>query len=597
MFLRWKSEGMPRNGPIYNDHMKAKLKCKNAIRFIKRYENDLRRQSLATKLAEMETKDFWKEIRNVRNGVIPRPLTVDGITGEENIASAWETKFEELLNSVPTDIADEDSDEDSEYDMHECDTPDIAITVDDIKSAVISFKKGKASGPDKLSVEHIIHASYRLITLLCLCLNAFLTHGTLPCSLMMVTIVPIIKNKAAPISAMSNYRPVATPSVISKIFESVLLKKLSPWLYTEDNQFGFKKNLGTDQCIYGLKEVVELYKSMKGLVHLCFLDASKAFDRVNHHILFQRLAQRGVPKCFIRMLAFWYRNQKMAVRWGAACSESFTVTNGVRQGGILSPFLFNVFMDALSVELNQKSIGCIVGGKVVNHLMYADDLVLIAPSSGGLQRLLDICYEFGLSNDVMYNGQKSVTMCCKSKSMSDVKAPTFMLGSTPIDKVESVKYLGHILTSDMSDDFDISRQNKSLYARGNMLIRKFHMCTIDVKLKLFETHCSSMYSAQLWSKFRKDTMKRFVVSYHNILKRFIGLSKYESTSATCTYFRVFSCESVMRNLMYKFIARVEASENVIMRAILESDLYFCSVIRRSWLRRLYTNGTFQSGVT
>ena len=69
-----------------------------------------------------------------------------------------------------------------------------------------------------------------------------------------------------------------------------------------------------------------------------------------------------------------------------------------------------------------------------------------------------------------------------------------MLGNVPILKVASVKYLGHILSVNMTDDANISQQNKSLFAQGNSIIRKFHICTVDVKLKLFEAHCLSMYS-------------------------------------------------------------------------------------------------------
>ena len=125
------------------------------------------------------------------------------------------------------------------------------------------------------------------------------------------------------------------------------------------------------------------------------MDASKAFDRVNHCTLLKKLIDRGMPDVFVRLLVYWYRTQNACVRWGTACSEMFTVSNGVRQGGILSPLLFNVYMDGLSELLCRTECGCTMGGRMINHLMYADDLVILSPSAKGLQRLVDICAAYG----------------------------------------------------------------------------------------------------------------------------------------------------------------------------------------------------------
>ena len=86
-----------------------------------------------------------------------------------------------------------------------------------------------------------------------------------------------------------------------------------------------------------------------------------AFDRVNHSLLFDKLCARGVPFYLIRLLVYWYEHQRMCVRWGGVYSSSFTGTNGVRQGGILSPYLFNVYVNDLSVKLNSCHVGCYWG--------------------------------------------------------------------------------------------------------------------------------------------------------------------------------------------------------------------------------------------
>ncbi len=88
---------------------------------------------------------------------------------------------------------------------------------------------------------------------------------------------------------------------------------------------------------------------------MSFLDASKAFDRIKHSVLFKKLLNRGAPVYIVKLLMFWYENQTMFVRWAGVLSQPFGVGNGVRQGGILSPYLFNVYMDGLSDSLNESN--------------------------------------------------------------------------------------------------------------------------------------------------------------------------------------------------------------------------------------------------
>ncbi len=152
-------------------------------------------------------------------------------------------------------------------------------------------------------------------------------------------------------------------------------------------------------------------------IYTCFLDASKAFDRVNHSKLFKKLADKGIPEYLIRLLIFWYEEQTMCIRWGSKTSEKFNVSNGVRQGSILSPHLFKIYVDDLSVSLNSLKIGCVVTNMIINHLMYADDIVLISPSSAGLSTLIETWQNLGskMTSNSIQQKVRYYLFCQKTK--------------------------------------------------------------------------------------------------------------------------------------------------------------------------------------
>ena len=146
------------------------------------------------------------------------------------------------------------------------------------------------------------------------------------------------------------------------------------------------------------------------LYFLSALDASKAFDRISHAKLFNKLVARNAPCCLIDFLIDWYSKLYSCVRWNSTLSKYFVVKLGVRQGGILSPFLFNVYVDDLLHNLESCGAGCYINGHYLGCVMYADDLLLLSASVAGLQHMLNICHTFGLNNSISFYHSKTISM-------------------------------------------------------------------------------------------------------------------------------------------------------------------------------------------
>ena len=151
-------------------------------------------------------------------------------------------------------------------------------------------------------------------------------------------------------------------------------------------------------CTGALKNVVSLYINRGSSVLGCFLDASKAFDLVNHGMLFQKLLDRGLPMPVVRFLSLMYRDQQMCVQWNVHYPTHFVclMVSG-RAVSVLSPVLFSVYLDGLS------SVGCYWGGNFAGAICYADDIVLFVPSASALRRMLSICVSYATSHGLVFN--------------------------------------------------------------------------------------------------------------------------------------------------------------------------------------------------
>jgi hypothetical protein len=149
------------------------------------------------------------------------------------------------------------------------------------------------------------------------------------------------------------------------------------------------------------------------------------------------------------------------------------------------------------------------------------------------------------------------------------------------------KYLGHLLTNELRDDNDILTQVRSLYARANMLLRKFRSTQLRTKVLLFNAFCSPIYGCQLWCHFRKDSFNRLRVAYNNALRLLLNIPPWSSASELFVKHDANSFHSVIRKQQYSLLFSLVNSENLIVKDFVESDRFFQSPLMSKWRTDLY----------
>ena len=182
-------------------------------------------------------------------------------------------------------------------------------------------------------------------------------------------------------------------------------------------------------------------------------------------------------------------------------------------------------------------------------------------------------------------------MIVRSKEDRKLSFPVFFLSVMALEVRDEVKYLGHYLTNDLSDDRDIYKQRRMLYAQANVLVRKFSMCSAPVKATLFKTFCTPMYTAHLWRRFKKSSMQKLNVAYNDAMRLLLKVPRCSSASEMFVSIGVPTCPAVLRNIMYRCMCRLSVSANGIILILtnpLLSSIRFGSKLWNHWRVSLYS---------
>ncbi|PIK35145.1 hypothetical protein BSL78_28030 [Apostichopus japonicus] len=382
-----------------------------------RYSIEVKNSFAALDLTERKPDELWQEGENKRRFQKDRDITGEfkprvgslksnaggDLCEESLVKERWRVYTEDLYRS------DHNIPQFTEG-IYEEEAP---IIEEEVRKAVKSLANGKSPGSDELPIELFKEVGEEgVIVLTVICQRIWCT-GVWPKRWKESIYIPIPK-KGDP-RICSNNRTIALISHASKVMLKVIQYRLEGYMEREMSieQAGFRKGRGTRDQIANLRWILERSREFQRPVYMCFIDYSKAFDCVDHPTLWTMLTEMGIPKHLVHVIKSLYNEQEAKVRTEYGDTENFNIGKGVRQGCILSPYLFNLYSEYImrQANLDNVELGVKIGGRRVNNLRYADDTTLLAESKEDLLNLMERVQTHSPQAGLHLNLKKTKVMC------------------------------------------------------------------------------------------------------------------------------------------------------------------------------------------
>ncbi|XP_030832208.1 uncharacterized protein LOC115920515 [Strongylocentrotus purpuratus] len=387
VWKRWKTAAKPRSGTLVTDYLLCRKKFRSQLRQSRAHNN-----------------------RKLLNCI-------------ENACETNQQLFHKLVKNQRS--KDRDASSSSAFDIPEKPTfsaPMYALTITshDIKEATTKLKKGKASGPDNISPEHLIYIGKATMHLILLIYNYYLSTAHTSQKMKDGLILPFHKGKGKDPRDPRNYRGITLSSSFSKLLELILKPRLEKTLQgngiPDELQFGFQKNHSCMLTSCTMEFIIEINTCQKRPTYVALLDAVKAFDKVWHDGLFYKVDQTNIDPAYTALLRSLYENMESRVLWSDKTSGAIPILQGVRQGGVLSPLLYTVFVDGLIKELRDKRLGCQLLSQHAGVIVLADDVALVSSSPTELQEMLNVTCKYAETWRYRVNPQKSKIVTFNNKA-------------------------------------------------------------------------------------------------------------------------------------------------------------------------------------
>lgn len=480
----WKLAGKPRHGQIFIERTRARMQYRSKLRQCQRSEEQCYSNDLHDALMAKNGVVFWKCWRSK----FDRDIKINGVDGlfcDLKIADKFQQHFSSVSEANDPEIAVNLRDAFNQRFNGYCGLPMASnnpVTTEIVSKILDRLPKGKAAGLDGVTTEHLTNSCPIIACILAKLFNLMFRFRYVPRDFCLSYTIPLpkVRDTYCKTLSCSDFRGIAISSVLSKTFEHCILDVFGNFLTSSDNQFGFKKQLGCTSAIFALRKIIDHHLRGGNTVNICSIDVSKAFDKTNHHGLLLKLMDRRVPTPIVEILHYWLSNSSSCVKWNGCFSKFFDLKFGVRQGSVLSPSLFAIYLDDIHRPTRNSWF---------NAILYADDILLISTSLSDLQKSF-LHWQSNLTAlDLAINVKKSCCLRIGPRFRNTCASIASSDGSV-LPWVDKVKYLGIFITSAQSFRCCFDHAKRSFFRCTNAIFGKVgRLASEEVVLQLVQTKC------------------------------------------------------------------------------------------------------------